>query len=81
VILFLRRLRIAWRAARGYRLAPWNSPYVRWRIETYWGLHAELITPAQCRRFLWEHRAEFMRFLDWAARMEAAARESQRARA
>ena len=26
---------------RGYRLRPWRSPYLRWRIETYWGLHAD----------------------------------------
>ena len=32
-----------WRASRGYRLRPWRSPYLRWRIETYWGLHAETI--------------------------------------
>ena len=31
-----------WRLARGYRLRPWRSPYLRWRMETYWGLHAEL---------------------------------------
>ena len=30
-------LRVAWRLARGYRLCPWRSPYLRWRIETYCG--------------------------------------------
>ena len=33
-------LRILWRLTRGYRLRPWRSPYLRWRIETYWGLDA-----------------------------------------
>ena len=32
-----------WKSTRGYRLRPWDSPYLRWRIETYWGLHAERI--------------------------------------
>ncbi len=53
---------------KGYRLRPWASPYLRWRIETYWGLHAEKITPSEFRRFCWEHRSELLRFLRWAAR-------------
>jgi len=62
-------LAFLWRAARGYRLRPWRSPYLRWRIETYWGWHAEQITAHQFRAFLWEHRGELMRFLRWASRM------------
>ena len=45
--------------------------YLRWRIETYWGLHAEKLTGAETRRFMWEHRAELIRFLRWAERMHA----------
>src|SRR5512135_2664010 len=63
-----------WRSVKGYRLTPWRSPYLRWRIETYWGLHAERISPSEFRAFLWRHRLEFLRFLRWAAKMEAAAR-------
>jgi hypothetical protein len=65
-----------WRATQGHRIRPWRSPYLRWRIETYWGWHAEQITPRQFRLFMWEHRAELLRFLDWAARMDAAAGHS-----
>jgi hypothetical protein len=63
-------LRFLWRASRGYRLRPWDSPYLRWRIETYWGWQAEHITPTQFRSFMWEHRGEMLRFLRWAGRME-----------
>jgi len=63
-----------WRSARGNRLRPWRSPYLRWRMETYWGLHADRITPAEFRAFLWNHRGELLRFLRWAAKMESAAR-------
>jgi hypothetical protein len=62
-------LRFVWRSTRGYRLRPWRSPYLRWRIETYWGLDAGHI---QCREFwafIWEHRADLCRFLRWAGRM------------
>jgi hypothetical protein len=58
-----------WQASRGYRLIPWRSPYLRWRIETYWGLHAEKITPGEFFGFVWRHRAELYRFLGWAERM------------
>ena len=62
-----------WQASKGYRLRPWRSPFLRWRIETYWGLHADRISPAEFRRFMWEHRAELLAFLHWAARMRVAA--------
>jgi len=62
-------LRFLWLATRGHLLTPWNSPYLRWRIETYWGLHAEKLTPSDVRSFVWEHRGELWRFLRWAGRM------------
>lgn len=58
-----------WRASRGYRFTPWRSPYLRWRIETYWGIPAESITPGQFWRFVWSHKSELYRFLRWADRM------------
>lgn len=58
-----------WKASRGYRLTPWRSPYLRWRIETYWGIHAETITFRDFWRFVWYHRRELQRFLRWADRM------------
>jgi len=70
-----------WRSAKGNRLRPWRSPYLRWRIETYWGLHAERITPAEFRSFLWNHRRELLRFLHWAAKMEKMSEAAARARA
>ena len=64
-------LRILWRLTRGYRLRPWSSPYLRWRIETYWGWHAERITFLQFWKFAWLHRRELARYVKWAAQMEA----------
>ncbi len=62
------RLLLAWHLAKGYRLTPWRSPYLRWRIETYSGLHAESLTPQTFMRYCWTHRRELWRYLDWAAR-------------
>ena len=61
---------LLWRMSKGYRLRPWRSPYLRWRVETYWGMHAERISDAEFRMFVWQHRAELLRFLKWAARMK-----------
>jgi len=58
-----------WRVSKGYRLRPWRSPYLLWRIETYSGLHAESITPAQFWKFVWQNRADLLRFLRWSDRM------------
>jgi hypothetical protein len=59
-----------WKATRGYRLSPWRSPYLRWRIETYLGLHADRIGFGEFWRFTWTHRRELFRFLRWAERMQ-----------
>ena len=63
-------LGLLWRMSRGYRLQPWRSPYLRWRIETYWGLHAEAIDFNQFWRFVWSRRRDLLRFLRWAERMD-----------
>lgn len=65
-------IRFLWRATRGYRLRPWASPYLRWRMETYTGLHAEEITPRRFLAVAWSNRAEFWRYLRWVSRMSAA---------
>ena len=64
-------LRALWRLTRGYRLRPWRSPYLRWRMETYWGFDAEEITFAQFWGLMWRQRSEMLRYLRWAGRMDA----------
>jgi hypothetical protein len=61
--------RFLWRSSRGYRLRPWASPYLRWRIETYWGWHADQIGALRFWKFTWRHRRELWRFLLWAGAM------------
>lgn len=62
-----------WLASRGYWLTPWRSPYLRWRIETYWGIPAETMTAGEFWRFVFLHRGELLRFLRWAERMGVSA--------
>jgi len=65
-------MRFLWRATRGYRLRPWRSPYLRWRIETYSGTPAEEIGFSDFWRFAWQRRSDLQRFLHWAERMDSA---------
>lgn len=59
-----------WRASRGYRFRPWRSPYLRWRIETYWGIDADSITARDFWRFVWRRRGDLIRFVRWAEAMK-----------
>jgi hypothetical protein len=67
-------VRFLWRATRGYRLRPWRSPFLRWRIETWSGMPAASIGFLEFWEFVWGHRGDLVRFLRWAARQEAALR-------
>lgn len=62
-------LRFLWNSTRGYRLRPWRSPYLRWRMETYCGLKAESVGFGEFWSFLWRWRRELWRFLRWSDQM------------
>jgi hypothetical protein len=63
-------LRFLWNATRGHRIAPWRSPYLLWRIETYTGLKMTQIGFLAFWEFLWTERANLWRFLKWTAEMD-----------
>jgi len=42
---------------------------LRWRIETYSGLHADHIDFKTFWKFVWKNRREPLRFLRWTDRM------------
>jgi hypothetical protein len=68
-------LRFIWNATRGHRLRPWKSEYLRWRIETYSGKHAESLTAKDVLSFFWTTRWELLSFLAWTGQMEREARK------
>lgn len=61
---------LLWRLSRGYRLTPWRSPYLLWRIETYSGMKADEIGAAQFFRFVFGNWRSLVRYLAWAERMQ-----------
>ncbi|MGH9480746.1 MAG: hypothetical protein ACRD1L_01530 [Terriglobales bacterium] len=72
-------LRFLWLASRGYRLRPWRSPFLAWRIETFSGLEAERVSLGVFLAFAWRERAALLRFLRWSAEMGAYSRRGRRA--
>jgi len=57
--------RYYWICARGYRLRPWASPYIRWRMETFFGGDMHALGPREFFRLIWRERARLERFLVW----------------
>ena len=66
----LEALRFFWNSTRGYRLRPWKSPYLRWRMETFSGAKADELTLLAMVRTMWYERAQFSRFLGWIREMK-----------
>jgi hypothetical protein len=63
----LTALRYYWIVAKGYRLQPWKSPYLRWRMETFFGPAAADLDARKFLRLMWTERARMRRFLAWVA--------------
>jgi hypothetical protein len=58
-------IRYYWIISKGYRLHPWNSPYLRWRLETFFGKDAANLDARGTLQLLWRERARLRRFLVW----------------
>ena len=58
-----------WRFAKGFRLRPWKSPYIQWRMETFFGQEAAGLDARKFFRLMWRERAQMERFLEWVRDM------------
>jgi hypothetical protein len=61
----LNALRYYWITTKGYRLRPWKSPYIQWRLETFFGKQAASLDARKFFALMWRERARMERFLDW----------------
>jgi len=69
-------LRYYWITAKGYRLRPWASPYLQWRLETFFGKDAADLTPSKFFRLMWRERDRMERFLEWVVERRKAQRRA-----
>lgn len=65
-------IRYYWRISTGYRLRPWASPYVQWRLETFFGKQGNARSPGKFFSLLWNERRRMGEFLDWVDERRAA---------
>src|ERR1700722_2409952 len=65
--MILTALRYYWITAKGYRLRPWASPYIRWRLETFFGGDMPALGAAEFFRLIWREQRQLERFLVWTA--------------
>jgi hypothetical protein len=63
-----------WLASRGYRFRPWESPYIRWRLETFLGKEATNLDAKKFFQLSWKYRNNLNSFADWAAERRRARR-------
>ena len=70
--------RFLWTATRGHRLRPWRSEYLKWRLETFTGKHADDVRARDFWRFLVSERRQLLRFLRWLAEMREYAHGDER---
>ena len=71
----LTALRYYWLISKGYRLRPWKSPYLQWRMETFFGPAGANLTAGKFLHLRWTERARIRRFLAW---VQDRRREQQR---
>lgn len=74
--MILTALRYYWITSKGYRLRPWASPYIRWRLETFFGGDMHALGAAAFFSLGWRERKRFWRFLEWTAERRRAQAEN-----
>ena len=62
-------IRFAWTATAGYRLRPWRSPYLRWRVETYTGKPAATLRLKDFLQLIVSERRQMGRFFAWTGEL------------
>ncbi len=65
--LLFTALRYYWATAKGFRARPWASPYIRWRLETFFGGDMHALGPGRFFALLWSERRRSRQFLEWVA--------------
>lgn len=70
-------VRFFWTATAGYRLRPWRSPYLRWRVETYTGKPAASLTLKDFVDLAVSERRQLRHFCRWIGEMARLSEKSE----
>ncbi len=75
---FISPVRLWWDGCRGFRLTPWRSPYLRWRVETYSGKPAGSLKIRDFVALFLAERRQILHYLHWLGEMRELASERKR---
>jgi len=68
-------VRFWWRGCAGYRLTPWRSPYLRWRVETFTGKPAGTLRFGDFWALFVAERRQMGSYLRWLGELRELANE------
>lgn len=71
-------VRLWWDGCRGFRLRPWRSPYLRWRVETYSGKPAGTLRLRDFVALFVAERGQIVHYLRWLGDLRELASERKR---
>jgi hypothetical protein len=69
----LSAFRFWWNGCKGYRLTPWRSPYLRWRVETYTGKPASTLRFSDFVELFLSERGQIGHYLRWLGELRVLA--------
>ena len=68
-------VRFWWVGCAGYRLTPWRSPYLRWRVETFSGKPASSLKLRDFLALFVAERRQMGSYLRWLGELREIATE------
>jgi hypothetical protein len=71
-------VRLWWDGCKGFRLTPWRSPYLRWRVETYSGKPAGTLKLGDFVELFMAERGQILHYLRWLGELRELASERKR---
>ena len=70
-------LRLWWTGSKGHRLRPWESPYLRWRMETYSGKPAGTLKFGDFWKMAVAERKQVGSYLRWVGELRVLSAEDK----
>lgn len=66
----IRIFKYYWITTKGYRFCPWRSPYVKWRIQTAFGVDKDKIDFCVFWKLMFIYRKPLWHFCKWVVTMQ-----------
>jgi len=70
-------VRFWWSGCAGYRLTPWRSPYLRWRVETFTGKPAGSLKFGDFVALFASERGQMGHYLRWLGELRTLATDKK----